>query len=120
MEKRVLVVNDSRYEGLFLEEMLQRLDYTVKTVDENEALSYLESFSPDLLIVEDFMEGYRGDNFIHLVKAGLPTVKCVLSTTTTSAIRLEKISGGDIDAVLRIPVSMAALRDTLHALGELH
>jgi len=111
MEKRALLINDSRFESLILKDMLQGLDYSVEIADEFEALYTMERYQPDLVIVNYIMQQTRGDKLIQLMKAGMPDMKCVLSSN--SDIKMSDFSGGHVDAILHTPVSQFLLESVL-------
>lgn len=116
MAKKALLVNDSKFESLILKDMLSKLNYDVEIADEFDALYTLDQFEPDLVIVNYIMQKTRGDILIALVKAGMPDVKCLLSSS--SAVKLSQFQGQKIDGILHTPISMFILKDTLSRIGE--
>lgn len=109
--KRVLLVNDSRFEGLVLKDLFEQLDYEVAITDEFNALVEVESFEPELVIVNYIMEDTRGDRLIQMIKAGHPELICLLSSN--SQLDREGFREAGVDNILRTPVSMFTLKDLL-------
>lgn len=118
MEKRAILVNDSKFESLILKDMLQKLDYEVEIADEFDALYSIERFTPHLVIVNYIMQETTGDKLIHLIKAGMPDIKCVLSSS--SDVKFSDFTNGGVDAILHTPVSNFLLRNVLEKVGQLN
>lgn len=114
MDRRALLINDSRFESLILKDMLQDIGYTVEIADEFEALYAIEKHEPDLVIVNYIMQHIKGDKLIQLMKAGMPSVKCILSSSNN--INLSDFSGGFIDGIIHIPVSRFLLKSVIENL----
>lgn len=112
MAKRALLVNDSKFESRILKDMLQQLDYSVEIADEFDALYAIERFEPDVVIVNYIMEQTRGDKLIQLMKAGMPHLKCILSSS--NSIRISEMKGRHVDAILHTPVSMYILETIMN------
>lgn len=116
MAKLALLINDSRFESLILKDMLEKLDYVVEIADEFEALYAIEKYEPDLVIVNYIMQQTRGDKLIQLMKAGMPELKCVLSSSND--VKLADFPGGYIDALLHTPISQFLLESTIENIGQ--
>jgi len=114
--KTAVLVNDSKFENLILQDMLSKLDYDVEIASEFDALYEIEQFAPDLVIVNYIMHETTGDQLIELIKTGLPKVKCILASS--SSIKKEDF-GDHVDGILRIPVSMFTLQEALRNIGHL-
>lgn len=111
MEKKALLINDSRFESLILKDMLQRLEYSVEIADEFEALYAINKYEPQLIIVNYIMQQTRGDKLIQLIKAGMPYLKCLLSSN--SDIKISDFPGDYIDGIIHTPVSQYLLENVL-------
>jgi len=114
MIKKALLINDSRFESLILKDLLQQLDFTVEIADEFDALYAMERFKPGVVIVNYIMQQTRGDKLIQLMKAGMPELKCLISTN--SDLKLSDLSGDYVDGILQTPVSMFLLENSLQNL----
>lgn len=114
MIKRALLINDSRFESLILKDLLQQMDYSVEIADEFDALYAMERFKPGIVIVNYIMQQTRGDKLIQLMKAGMPDLKCILSTN--SDLRLSELHGNYVDSILHTPVSMFMLENAIKQL----
>jgi DNA-binding response OmpR family regulator len=111
MERKALLINDSKFESLILKDMLQKLNFDVEIADEYEALYAIERYEPGIVIVNYIMEQTRGDKLIQLIKAGMPHIKCVLSSS--NPIHKSDFLGGHIDGVLQTPASMFLLESVI-------
>lgn len=116
MGKRALLINDSRFESLILQDMLERLGYAVEIADEFEALYAIEKFEPDLVIVNYIMQQTRGDKLIQLMKAGMPELNCLLSSS--SDVKLSDFPGNYIDGLLHTPISQFLLEAAIENIGQ--
>lgn len=114
MIKKALLINDSRFESLILKDLLQQLDYSVEIADEFDALYAMERFKPGVVIVNYVMQQTRGDKLIQLMKAGMPDLKCLISTN--SDLKLSDLSGDYVDGILQTPVSTYLLENALEQL----
>ncbi len=115
MNKKALLINDSRFESMILKDMLQKLSFTVEVADEFEALYAIEKHEPDLVIVNYIMQQTRGDKLIQLMKVGMPHIKCVLSSN--SDIKMSDFPGGHVDGIVHTPVSQFLLESVLNRIG---
>ncbi len=111
MEKKALLINDSKFESLILKDMLQKMGFEVEIADEYEALYAIERDEPNVVIVNYIMQQTRGDKLIQLIKAGMPHIKCVLSSS--NPIHKSDFSGDYIDGVLQTPASMFLLESVI-------
>lgn len=111
---RVLIVNDSRFEGMILRDMLSQLGYNVSITDEYSALKQVQSFSPDVVLANYVMKDTFGDQLIERIKARYPKVMCIL--TSNGEINRDELKSGKVDAILRTPVQKEELEDMLHRL----
>jgi len=116
MGMRALIINDSRFESLILKDMLQKLGYTVEIADEFEALYTIEKFEPELVIVNYIMQQTRGDKLIRLMKAGMPELKYVLSSSND--VKLSDFPGSYIDGLLHTPISQFLLESVIKNIGQ--
>ena len=105
--KRVLVVNDSRFERKIMRDMLINLGYEVETTDEFTALSLLDSYNPDIIIANMNMTNITGDMLIQNIKERRPTTKCYLSSC--SEISPEYSQRKWIDGVFSTPINPGSL-----------
>ena len=111
MERKALLINDSKFESLILKDMLLKLEFDVEIADEYEALYAIERYEPSIVIVNFIMQETRGDKLIQLIKAGMPDIKCVLSSS--NPIHKSEFSGAHIDGVLQTPASMFLLESVI-------
>ncbi|MDD3363483.1 MAG: response regulator [Syntrophomonas sp.] len=105
--KKVLVVNDSRFERKIMRDMLINLGYEVKTTNEYEVLILLDSFNPDIVIANMNMTNITGDRLIQNIKERRPTTKCYLSSC--SEISPEYSQNQWIDGVFATPINPGSL-----------
>lgn len=115
MDKRALLVNDSRFESLILKDMLNGLGYDVELADEFDAIYEAEQFRPHVVIVNYIMRKIKGDKLIKDIKSSRPESKCLLSSN--GSVSKEQLEDS-VDGVLHTPISMFTLKDSLKRIGE--
>ncbi|MGE5454095.1 MAG: response regulator transcription factor [Methylocystaceae bacterium] len=103
--KRVLIINDSRFERLFLKDMIIALGFEVSTTDEYGSLRQVETLNPEMVIVNYTMPGMTGDEVIRRIKDRHPYIKCLLS----SCSRLSPENYPLVDGILQTPVDRKEL-----------
>lgn len=80
--KKILIVDDSRTELMYLSEILDRSGYSVKTASNaDDALRLLEGDRPDLLLLDVVMPGLNGFQLTRQlakspVYADIPVILC--------------------------------------------
>lgn len=103
---RVLIINDSRFERLFLKDMVAALGFEVYAADEFSFLNQVESIQPEIVIVNYTMTEMTGDAIITRIKHQHPEVKCLLSSC--SNLHAEKYP--QVDAILQTPAQKEELK----------
>lgn len=114
--KKVLLINDSKFESMVMADMFQGLGYETSISDEFNALVDIERIQPHLIVVEYMMEEIRGDMLIQIIRTSQPQVICILSHSNEVAI--ESIRTNGIDGIIKKPVSMSTLTDLLKKVIE--
>ncbi|MDW7673982.1 MAG: response regulator [Bacillota bacterium] len=112
MSKKILVINDSRFERKVLGDMLIGLGHQVLTSDEDNYFAQVESFRPDVIIVNLTMSSVMGDTIIKKIKSSMPKVSCYLSSC--SKVNLEGLTCTDLDGVILTPVKPSQLKNVLN------
>ncbi len=111
MGKRVLIVNDSRFEGLVLKDSITRLGHDAKLADEFDAVRMIEVFKPDFLVVNLIMKETRGDIFIANIKWRFPNIQCIL--TSCNDIDKKDYDTRLIASVFKTPIGLKELEGAL-------
>ncbi|KAB3525449.1 response regulator [Alkaliphilus serpentinus] len=115
MKKRVLVVNDSKFEGIIMLDSLTKLGYDVKLTDEYSALDLIKTYDPHIAIVNYIMKDTTGDKFIMKIKKIKPSTDCFLSSCnqlTANAIVT------DVDGIIQTPVTLKELIKVIEAIEK--
>lgn len=108
---RILVVNDSRFEALILKDTLTTMDYDVKTTDDRNAITVIDSFQPDIIIANRTMGSIRGEELILQIKRKSPAITCLISSC--SVIPEEDTTMIHIDGFFQTPIPREALAEVL-------
>lgn len=109
--RKVLLVNDSKFESLVLKDALNEMGYIVETADEYNAVKSFGSFRPDCVIANYIMRETRGDQLIGIMKLQRPETICLLSSNSSVSMRDFRFSR--IDGILNTPVDKSSLEKAL-------
>jgi two-component system chemotaxis response regulator CheY len=113
--KKVLLVNDSKFENIILKDMLGSIGYNAIAADEFDAVAKIESFCPDYVIINRVMKGIHGDELALEIKKYYPYIKCILSSC--DSVGIDEINKAGIDAVIKTPIDKEELKTVLANTG---
>ncbi|SCY95078.1 response regulator [Alkaliphilus peptidifermentans] len=108
MKRKVLIINDSKFEALVLLDLLTKLGYSGEIADEYNALKIIDKFKPNYIFVNYIMKETTGDKFIRSIKAKYKNINCYLSSCNQLELSNFKDSI-DIDGVIQTPVTVKNL-----------
>jgi twitching motility two-component system response regulator PilH len=117
---KVLVVDDSRTELLFLTGLLQRNGFAVKTAENaDDAMRRLEEEQPDLILMDVVMPGQNGFQLTRAIArnpqyASVPIILCTSKNQETD--RVWGMRQGARDYIVK-PVAEAELMAKISALA---
>ena len=118
---KVLIVDDSKTELMFLTDLLQKNDMSVRTAQSaDEAFKRLAEDKPDLILMDVVMPGQNGYQLTRSISrspeyAGIPIIMC-----TSKSLETDRVWGmrqGARDYVTK-PVNAAELLAKIKALGD--
>ncbi|MDP1655438.1 MAG: response regulator [Hylemonella sp.] len=118
--KKVLIVDDSKTELMFLTDLLQKNGMTVKTAqDADEAFRRLTEEKPDLILMDVVMPGQNGFQLTRAINrtpeyTDIPIIIC--SSKNLETDRVWGLRQGARDYVTK-PVDAAELMGKIKALG---
>ena len=90
--QKVLVVDDSKTELMFLTDLLQKQGYQVRTAENaQEALARLSEETPDLILMDVVMPGQNGFQLTRAIArdtqyAGVPIIMCTSKNQETDRV----------------------------------
>lgn len=97
--KTILIVDDDVYIGDMLEEILTKEGYrTARAYSGTEALMYLSSARPDLILLDLMLPGLSGEELLPLIK-GIPVI--VVSAKAETSGKVELLLGGACDYITK-------------------
>ncbi len=97
--KNIMIVDDDVYIGDMLEEVLEREGYgTARAYSGTEALLYLSSHTPDLILLDLMLPGLRGEELLPLIK-GIPVI--IVSAKTEVSDKVSLLLDGAVDYVTK-------------------
>ncbi|GAA4352798.1 twitching motility response regulator PilH [Variovorax defluvii] len=118
--RKVLVVDDSKTELLFLTDLLQKNGFSVKTAENaDDAMRRLEEEQPDLILMDVVMPGQNGFQLTRAIArnpqyASVPIIMCTSKNQETD--RLWGMRQGARDYIVK-PVNPAELIAKISALA---
>lgn len=117
---KVLIVDDSKTELMFLSEMLKKAGFSVETAENaQDAHKSLEQSKPDLILMDVVMPGQNGFQLTRSISrdpryADVPIIMCTSKNQETD--RVWGIRQGARDYITK-PVDQAELMGKIKALG---
>ncbi len=118
--KKILVVDDSKTELMFLSGVLQKNGFSVKTAENaDDAMRQLQEERPDLILVDVVMPGRNGFQLTRTIMrdpqyAQVPIIMCTSKNQETD--RIWGLRQGARDYIVK-PVNPADLIARIHALN---
>ena len=119
--QKVLVVDDSKTELMFLSEMLQKQGYSVRTAENaQEAIQRLGEEKPDLILMDVVMPGQNGFQLTRTITrdtnfADVPIIMCTSKNQETD--RVWGMRQGARDYITK-PVDPEELKSKIAALSN--
>jgi response regulator RpfG family c-di-GMP phosphodiesterase len=114
--KRILVINDSRFENMIMKDNLMDMGYDVEVTNEYNALIKIKEFSPNIVITNLIMKNTTGDRLIEKIKTKNPKVICILSSC--DQIELENFKNNKVDEIIHTPASKTQLSEVLNRVSH--
>ena len=97
--KKIMIVDDDVCIGDMLEELLAKENYsTVRAYSGTEALLYLSSHRPDLILLDLMLPGLSGEELLPLIR-NIPVI--VLSAKAAVSDKVELLLGGASDYITK-------------------
>lgn len=116
MLKKILIVNDSKFESIIMKDILAKLNYEIKVFGERISMDSIEKFAPDIMIVNYIMKEITGDYVIQKIKEIHPNIKCILCSN--NIIFLKDFKNKGVDAVLHTPIDINRLNIVLKQIDD--
>lgn len=101
--KKVLLVNDCRFESAVMKDKLAKLNYEVRVSDELSAVEETLSYHPDMVIANLIMKSTQGDALLSEIKKVDKSIVCILSSC--SPVKKEQFNSGCVDEVINTPIN---------------
>jgi len=112
--KRALLINDSKFESIIMRDTLSLLGYNVRISDEYCAIKEVQTFLPDVVIVNYIMKEVFGDQMAAIIKMKDSNIKCMLYSN--NPIDNDKLSYKKLDAVFQTPISQRGMERLMNRL----
>lgn len=107
---RILVVDDDETDRVELARRLSSFGYNVaQTSDGEEAMSYLQRHSPDLLVMDLMLDQENGLDLYRRIREALPRIRCVLISGGLDQRAREDAAALGVTAVLTKPLAVEEL-----------
>lgn len=102
MERKILVIDDSREMNLFLARFLQEEGFQVSTVsDPREAMAVFEAFQPDLVLLDLSMPYISGWEICRQIKATRPVPVVIFSVRDAESDIARGFAAGADDYLIK-------------------
>ncbi|MFL0194106.1 response regulator [Clostridium sp. WILCCON 0269] len=110
--KRILLVNDCKFESIIMKDKLINIGYEVEVSNEYGASSKINKFNPDVIIVNFVMKDITGDKLIEKIKAERPNIACILSSC--DKINPGAFTGKGVDDIINTPIDEEKLSEVIN------
>ncbi len=111
--KKVLLVNDCKFESIIMKDILKDMGYEVKISNEYAALEDVKSYNPEIIICNLIMKHITGDHIISESKKINFNIKGILSSSND--LELEDYKENKVDAIIKTPISKIVLEDLINS-----
>lgn len=123
MEKKILIIEDDLILSLSLEMMLKRIGFThiEKVETGEEALDLIQSFTPDLLLVDiQLGTGITGIETVKIIQQKIPVPALYITGNSDNFFRTQAEETKYLDYLIK-PITYRELNDVLntHSVTEL-
>lgn len=116
--KKVLIVNDCKFESVIMKDFLMDLGYNADIANEYDVLNKISLFQPDILIANLIMKNTRGHELIEKIKIKNPELICILSSC--DAINLQDFIKSRVDGVIHTPIDKSHLLEVINKVLHKH
>ncbi|WP_315119427.1 response regulator [uncultured Clostridium sp.] len=116
--KKILVINDSKFESYILKDLLTQLGYEVKITNEYSAIYEINNYSPDVVIANLIMKEISGDLLIKKIKDMKKDTKCLLSSCND--LNIEDYRYNKVDGIIKTPVNLEGLSAMLKSFSTVN
>lgn len=110
--KKILLVNDCKFESLIMKDCLNEIGYSVQVANEYDAFVQVRKSQPDIVIANLIMRDTTGDKLIEYIKSTNPEIICLLSSC--DLIKLEDFIENKVDGVIHTPINELKLSKILN------
>lgn len=110
--KKVLLVNDCKFESLIMKDCLNDIGYSVQVSNEYDVFVQVRKSQPDIVIANLIMRDTTGDKLIEYIKSTNPEIICLLSSC--DLINLEDFIENKVDGVIHTPINELKLSKILN------
>lgn len=110
--KKILLVNDCKFESLIMKDYLNDIGYSVQVTNEYDVFAQVRKYQPDIVIANLIMRGTTGDKLVEYIKSTSPEIICLLSSC--DLIKLEDFIENKVDEVIHTPINKLKLSQVLN------
>lgn len=110
--KKILLVNDCKFESLVMKDYLNDIGYSVQVANEYDVFVQVRKCQPDIVIANLIMRDTTGDKLIEYIKSTNPGIICLLSSC--DLIKLEDFIENKVDEVIHTPINKLGLSEILN------
>lgn len=115
MSKHILIVEDSRMQGMALKTFLESHGFKVyHSLSGEDALIHLKSNIPDLIISDLVLEKMHAIEFIEEVRPKMPTLKIIVLSGKIKAHEEKRLKELKVLKVLWKPVALESLLEEIN------
>ena len=111
MNRKVIIINDSKFECLVLSDLLKKINFNPIVCDEKNSVMKVIDENPSIAIVNYVMKELTGDKLAKKIKLVNPGIKCIMSSC--NSLDQGEYEDDFIDAVIKTPIQAEKLVDII-------
>lgn len=110
--KKILLVNDCKFESRVMKDCLSDIGYSVQVTNEYDVFVKVRRVQPDIVIANLIMKDTTGDKLIEYIKNTNSGIICLLSSC--DLLKLEDFIEHKVDEVIHTPINKLKLSEILN------
>lgn len=107
MNKKVLIINDSKFEEMVLSDIIKKINFIPLSANEEKGLEVVINQRPAIVIVNYIMKNITGDQLAKKIKIVDESIKCIMSSCDD--LKEDQYDKSSVDAVIKTPIQAIEL-----------
>lgn len=120
-KKTLFVIDDEKGIRVLLKEVFERSGFNLITYENaTDAIDALQEKKPDIILVDYWIEGMRGDQFAQQISNDGYIIPVILMSGMSKAELANKINQGTVSAIIEKPFNITEMVEVVNSLLTEH